>query len=556
MSASREKKTRQDLLAGGPTEKERRSLEEAKKAKNKKVFYWVLGVVIAILVVVLLIWDSGVFQRRTAAATVGDKTYTVGDVSFYYYGIRNQVAQYANYGMITSYDSTLPDDQQTVDADSVTWLGYMGVEAQEGDVYADLFRSYALDALQYETFMCAQAASVGYTLSAEGQEQVDSSIQSFRDAAKQQNASMAALLRANYGPYLTESSFKTRVTNSTLASEFEQYKRDSYDYSDAEVDAYCQEHKDTLYTFEYRSAFISGTPTAATNDAGQTVEPTEAEKAVAMQQAKAKADAMAEQVRGGADFNTAAQQYVAETSQAQYADPEYGHYHNVGSAIRSASYGEWLTDAGRKANEVTVAEVEGSGYYVVQYLDSYLDTETRYSVDIRHILVMAEHGTQEPAEGSESTEPVAVAPTEEQYAAAKAKVEDILAQFEAGDKTPTSFGALADQYSEDPGSNGSNTENGGSSGGYYQVLQSTNFFADFKNWCLDPARKAGDTEIIQNTQTDQWGYHLMYFQQAGPLVWEHSALTTMQSEAYQSWYDEAVAASPVTPVEKGMAMVG
>ena len=49
-------------------------------------------------------------------------------------------------------------------------------------------------------------------------------------------------------------------------------------------------------------------------------------------------------------------------------------------------------------------------------------------------------------------------PTQEALDAAKAEAEDILAQWEAGDKTAESFGALAEEYSDDPGSN----TNGGS----------------------------------------------------------------------------------------------
>ena len=47
-----------------------------------------------------------------------------------------------------------------------------------------------------------------------------------------------------------------------------------------------------------------------------------------------------------------------------------------------------------------------------------------------------------------------------------------------------SFAKLAETYSEDPGSN--------TNGGFYKVTQSTSFFADFKNWCLDESRQSGE----------------------------------------------------------------
>ena len=556
MSASREKKTRQDDPSGGMTEKQRRDMKEAQKAKNKKILYWVCGIAAVVLIVALLVWDSGIFQRRTAAATVGDKTYTVADVSFYYSSTQRTLAQYAGYGLI-SYDSSKSPAEQVLDATAVSNLtNYFGIEAIEGETFHDVFQREALDALQYEALMCDQAKAEGYTLSDAGKKQVEDNFQSFKDAAKQQGTSVTKLIQANYGKYLTESVFKTHLTNAQLASEFEQHKKDSYNYTDAELDAYYQDHKSDLDTYDYRVAFVSGAPEAKTDADGNAVDPTAAETTVAMQQAKAKADAMAEQVRGGTDFNEAAQQYVAETSQAQYADPEYAHYTNIGSSISASSYGEWLTSSTHKANDVgVVEEAGGTGYYVVQYLNSYLDKETIYSVDIRHILVKAETTEPEPTPSEsadpeetaapETTQPAA--PTEEQYAAAKAKIESIQAEFEAGDKTPEAFGALAAKYSEDPGSK--------DDGGYYEVTQSTNFFADFKNWCLDPTRKPGDLGIIQNTQDGQYGYHLMYFQETGPLSWKHNAQTTMQADAYQQWYDGIVGDYTAAAVDKGMGML-
>ena len=90
MSASREKKQRQ---GDGLSEKQRREAEEAQKARSKKILYTVIGIVCAVLVIALLVWNSNFFQRRTVAATVGDKQYTVGDVAFYYNNAKQTIHQ-------------------------------------------------------------------------------------------------------------------------------------------------------------------------------------------------------------------------------------------------------------------------------------------------------------------------------------------------------------------------------------------------------------------------------------------------------------------------------
>ena len=80
MSASREKKQRQGELGKELTQKQRQELQEKQAAKRKAVLYTVIGVIAAVLVVILLVWHSGIFQRRATAASVGDHNFTVTDV--------------------------------------------------------------------------------------------------------------------------------------------------------------------------------------------------------------------------------------------------------------------------------------------------------------------------------------------------------------------------------------------------------------------------------------------------------------------------------------------
>ena len=79
MSASREKKTRQ-----GSTYAQRRNNKAEEKSSRMHVVYGVVGVVIAILAVALLVWDSGFFQKRTTAVTIDGEDFTPATVQFYY----------------------------------------------------------------------------------------------------------------------------------------------------------------------------------------------------------------------------------------------------------------------------------------------------------------------------------------------------------------------------------------------------------------------------------------------------------------------------------------
>jgi hypothetical protein len=125
MSASREKKQRQQ--AEGLTERQRQQAQEARKATARRTLYSVAGVIAALLVAALLIWNSGFFQRRAVAVTVGKDAYTTSDLSYYYYLVANQTAStaknYAQYGINIGYDPDRSPADQMYD-DDTTYAEY------------------------------------------------------------------------------------------------------------------------------------------------------------------------------------------------------------------------------------------------------------------------------------------------------------------------------------------------------------------------------------------------------------------------------------------------
>ena len=94
MSASREKKTANGLCGQRPTEKQRREAAEAGKARTRTILYTVTGVVIAVLVIALLVWHSGILEKGKPVATVNGRDYTVAEMGYYYYPTANMYNQY------------------------------------------------------------------------------------------------------------------------------------------------------------------------------------------------------------------------------------------------------------------------------------------------------------------------------------------------------------------------------------------------------------------------------------------------------------------------------
>lgn len=506
MSASREKKQRISSAANGPTEKERRQAEAARKERSKTILYTVVGVILAVLVVALLVWHSGIFTKGKVVATVNGKDYTVAEMGYYYYPTANM---YSQYGL-------------TMDAETL--------------------RQSAVDSLQRYAALAAAAEADGVTLSEEGAQSVENTIQQLKNYAAQNNTSFKTYIRNVYGPYMTESLLRECLTRDTLAQEYYTAHADTLTYTDDDLTAYYDEHTDDMDTFTYSSVFIDGSAPSTTDADGNTVEATDAEKATAMSTAKATADKLLQDLEDGGDFDTLA---AAATQSGSEDSDEATSYETtvVGSSLAngfssgSTDCVSWLTNEGRQEGDLTVIEVADSGYWVLRFTGRALDTASYGSADVRHILIKAELAED------------ATKPTDEAMDAAKAKAQEILDEYNAGDKTAESFGALAEQYSEDTDSN--------TNGGLYENLtpSSTAFPSSFIQWVFEDGRQPGDTGLAENDQEGQYGWHVMYLQDH-TLTWKYTAENALKSDALSTWTEELEGTYPVTTNDANLALLG
>ena len=113
-------------------------------------------------------------------------------------------------------------------------------------------------------------------------------------------------------------------------------------------------------------------------------------------------------------------------------------------------------------------------------------------VDVRHILIQPEGGEEDEDDNTVYTE--------EAWANAYAEAETILNEWLAGEMTASSFGALANEYSDD--NNGYVTN-----GGLYTDIYVGQMVKEFEDWCFDSSRQEGDYGIVKT----EFGYHIMYF---------------------------------------------
>ena len=511
MSASREKKQRQSA-GQNLTQKELKEAKEAQAAKRKSILYWVIGVVVVILVAALLIWNSNFFQNRATAVTVNGHNFTAGEVEYYYnsaYQQEYQLYYYSTMGItgLTNFNpATDPKDQY--------------VDEEQTQTYYDYFMESALDALTQVAALTDAAEKDGFSLelSESGKETYDSTISSMKDNATTSGYSYASYLQAIYGSHMTTGIYESCLKRAIMLTEYQQAHQDTLTYTDEDFTTYYDENKDSIDTFSYEVAFLSGSAPSTTDEDGNTVEATEEEKTAAMEAAKANADKLMADVEAGGDFAELADTYVQEDSANTFRSTE-----TTGSSL-STTYGDWLKDTARAEGDINVFE-STSGYYVVRFLDRYLD-ETP-TADIRHILVKAEL-TQEDDPATEDVDESTI-PTDEAMEAAKAKAESLLAQWEAGDKTAESFGELAKANSDDSGS--------ASNGGLYTQVEEGQMVDTFNDWIFDSEHTEGDTGLVENTNSGMYGWHVMYFQAWNDPSWKINAKSSFQNDDMTSWIE-------------------
>ena len=497
VSASKERKAELEL------ERKRQREEEAKAERRSMLLYGVIGTVVAVLAVAVLLLNSGLLQRNVAAVTVNGTKFTAADMQYYYnMEYMNEVSNsqtYAMYGLTYDFDYTVDPAKQVYDeATGQTWDEYFVEKAKDSATYLVALRDAAVKA--------------GHTMTENGKNTMDGILSNLDTAWIGSYNSRDSFLRANYGTYMTYDRFLELLEMEVLASDYVTAVAEGLTYDEADYQAYYAENADTMDTYTISRYVVQAT----TPDVSEGQEMTDEEKAAALEEAAVEKKAVAEEIlaklKAGEDPAALGEEYADQLLNYNIST-EYS-----GDSMASNSYGEWAMESGRKVGDTIITEYTNSivhNYYVVRFEGRELDKTN--TADVRHMLIAAAASGEEP--------------TEEQYAEAKAKAEEILAGW---DGTEEGFAALVQANSADSSS--------ASEGGLMTAVSKTSgYIQEFTDWSLDPARKTGDTGIIQNTGSSIKGWHVMYYVGKNAPIWELTADSALRQAEYTAWESEMVA---------------
>ncbi len=388
MSASREKRTRQDLQSSGYVDP-RIAEKQKKQAADRRSNTWItVGIIVFVLIAAALIaWNSGVFKRPVTALTADGEAYTVQDMNYHFF------TAYSNF--VNNYN----DNLETFGLDTNTDLREQSCPFGEDTTWFDYFRNQAADNL-------AKSAALYHKAQKEGFEDKDAVKEALKDAwatidqyAASNKTSRATTLQILFGSGMTGKIFERNVTMEAIVAAYSNQYLNSLEFTDEDYNAAYEKAP-----ADYQAAaadYIYFTP--------ETTEDGDEDAAAAAHDAiKEKAESAVNRYKAG------------ETLEAIAADLGGTYETSTGLSNNTGAFSDWLFDAARQDGDI--AAIDGETYYITALFHGVARNDF-HAVSVRHILVEDEKTAN-----------------------------DLLAQWEKGAKTEDSFAKLATDNSTDPGS--------------------------------------------------------------------------------------------------------
>lgn len=525
MSASREKKSRQEQASAGWTDpKTAREAQQRKEEKRSSILYGVIAVVFVLVAITVIVWKSNIIQKTATAATIDGQKYTAAEVNFHYQNVyRNFINNnytMLSYGMLSLNPSASLSGQTLGEGDAAM----LGLESDAvGQTWKDYFADQALEQMAAVQSVLKTARDEGFQYPASVQENYDANMQSLRDTAAASGVSVDRYLQANLGSTMTEKVYGQRLMATLQYEAYATAKQDSLTYSDAELEDAYKADRNTYDRVDYEYITVSGTAESTTDAEGNTVEPTEEETTAAMAAAKNTAEEILAAYRNGQSLES-------------QADTENGvtYAHSETASYSSTPVLEWAFDDARREGDTDV--IENSSSYTVALFHSKSRFEYN-TVDVRHVLIRPEETTLSSEDDGYQAD------VDAKRADAKARAEELYNQWKSGTANEDTFAELAKENSAD----GNAAE-----GGIYTEVYQGQMVPTFNDWCFDAGRKSGDSGIVE---TD-YGYHIMYFVGQNDPYWKVQVRDNLVNTAMDEWYGTFTQNHTIDKSDSGMKYVG
>ena len=474
----------------------------AEAAQKKKTTKFIVTATVALVLVLAIVFGtvaavtgSGVILRNTVSMYTDNIKVDNTILSYFFYNEFYNILN-ANSAVLSQlgYNSSLSLKAQKYSG-SLTWFDYI--------------MGHTVSNLSGYLVLASAAKAEGLTLDDEDNAQIDALIENIEKNAEELDVSFAKYIEASYGRGVKEADIRRALEIAFLFDKKNAEIVDSIKITSDDRAKFYSENKNKVDVVDYLTVTVS-----ADSYFDEENMPADADA-----QIKAIADKIAA-VKTADEFKAEVKKYYTDASKntgIEYKDEDLETRVNNVERIGAANYEDdadkWAFDAARAAGDTTVIKEDGEGSYSVYMLVKPAYREEYATRNALHILLTPGNNTDD--------------------AGAKAAAEDVLAKWNAGEKTEAAFEALAKEYNED-------------SSDRYENLPKNATVTEFDNWLYDDARKAGDVEIVKT----MYGYHVMYYVGEGLSAWEANVENTLINTKYNDIIKTYEEKFPVTVDDK------
>ena len=541
MSASDKKKLRKEQYAEKMTQRQQQERSEAKKLKTYTVSFVcvMIAIVVVLAVVFSLKWynTSGITEKNTLAVVIGDYEMNSVEMSYYYNDAINKFYNEV-YGSVYSeeyfkslgLDMSKPLNKQT--------------NPETGDTWSNYFIDGALETAKSDFAMYNKAMEAGFKMTEAEQAEFDTEIKVLKTNTKLYGGA-DVYLQQIYGYGADLKSYTKYLERNHIATAFYNSYYEGLTYTDDEIRAYEEDKYNTYTSYDYAYVYLSYRDflEGGTENESGTTEYSEEENNAAREKMLAVAENLAtatslEELHAlvdGTEMKEGSSLVVNEKNDAMY----------VSVTSQNEELGNWISAEDRKVGDVGKIDVTAkldeeaeesetvtNGAYVVIFLGS--DENKKPMSNVRHILIQPEGGHVDETTGE-------TVYTEAEQTIALQDAEKILEDWKAGEATEESFIALVKEHSADTASV--------ADGGLYEDINPHSEYKEaFRDWAINPERKAGDTGIVETS----YGQHIMYYVGDSEQTYRDYLISTdMANEEMEEYYDAAIEATTV--VKKDMS---
>ncbi len=321
MSASREKKARQERGADYVSPKQQKALEEQKANRRSTATFTVGVVVFVLLFAAILVWNSGTIQRGAAAVLINGQTDTAADCSYYYFNTRSNFFNSLYQGM----DPGGSMRKQ---------------EYAEGKTFFNLIMDSALENMT-STIVAAQAGKdAGLDLTEDYQNEVSEMLSSLKSSATDNGYTLSQYIKGIFGVMMTQDIYERNVRTAVLAQVYADSISAPSIYSEAELTAKRDAEPEKYDVVSVRHILVDEEETAKS---------------------------ILAQWESGEKTEDSFAALVADNSTDTGSVENGGLYENFTAGTMVAEFNDWCFDDARKPGDTGIVQTQ-FGYHVMYFV--------------------------------------------------------------------------------------------------------------------------------------------------------------------------------------------